>query len=54
MIKVDLGNTRGVKRQLDNLGRVVIPKEFRDELKIKDHDELKIYLLEEGVYVTKK
>jgi transcriptional pleiotropic regulator of transition state genes len=54
MIEIDLGNTRGVKRPLDNLGRVVIPKEFREELQIKEHDELQVYLLENGVYVTKK
>ena len=54
MIKVDLGNTRGIKRKVDKLGRIVIPKTFRDELKIKTTDKLDIYLLEEGMYITKK
>lgn len=54
MLKVDLGNTRGIKRPLDKLGRIVIPKAFRDELKIKTTDKLDIYLLEEGIYITKK
>lgn len=54
MIKVDLGNTRGIKRPLDKLGRIVIPKSFRDELEIKDTDKLDIYLLQNGIYITKK
>lgn len=52
-INIDLGNTRGLKRRLDNLGRIVIPMEFRKELNIKREDKLSIYLLEDGVYITK-
>lgn len=54
MLEIDLGNTRGIKRPLDNLGRIVIPKAFRNELKINDKDKLNIYLLEDGIYITKK
>lgn len=54
MLTVDLGNTRGVIRSLDNLGRIVIPKEFRNELNIEEKDELQIFLLEDGLYVKKK
>lgn len=54
MIKVDLGNTRGIKRKLDSLGRIVLPKTFRDELGIKNNDKVDVYLLEEGFYITKK
>lgn len=54
IINIDLGNTRGIKRHLDNLGRIVIPMEFRKELNIKRKDKLSIYLLEDGVYITKK
>ena len=52
-INIDLGNTRGLKIRLDNLGRIVIPMEFRKELNIKREDKLSIYLLEDGVYITK-
>lgn len=54
IININLGNTRGITRQLDNLGRVVIPMEFRKELDIKREDKLSIYLLEDGLYITKK
>lgn len=54
MLKIDLGNTRGITRPLDNLGRIVIPMEFRKELNISEKDKLSIYLLEDGLYVKKK
>ena len=54
MLKVDLGNTRGIKRAFDNLGRIVIPKPFRNELEINDNDKVNIYLLKDGIYITKK
>lgn len=54
MLKVDLGNTRGINRKLDDLGRIVLPKAFRDELDIKGNDRVEVYLLKEGIYITKK
>lgn len=33
-----------MKRKIDNLGRLVIPIEMRDELKIKNGDEVNIEL----------
>ena len=53
MITIDTGNTKGVKRKLDCLGRIVLPMEFRNELKIKEKDAVEIYLLENGFYVKK-
>lgn len=53
-LNIDLGNTRGLTRNLDNLGRVVIPKEFRDELNICQKDKVEIFLLKNGIYITKK
>ena len=53
-IEIDTGNTRGIIRKLDNLGRIVFPKEFRDELNLKYNDEMEIYLLENGFYIAKK
>lgn len=39
---------KGIVRRIDDLGRVVLPKEFRRSLKIKDGDPVDIYL-KEGV-----
>ena len=40
-------------RKIDNLGRIVIPKEIRKELNIKDYDELKITTDGKQVIITK-
>lgn len=53
MLKVDLGNTRGIKRKLDVLGRIVLPMEFRRELEMYPEDEVQIFLLKDGIYITK-
>lgn len=34
----------GIVRKIDNLGRVVIPKELRDNLNIDDNDSLEIFV----------
>lgn len=34
----------GMKRKIDNLGRIVIPIEIRKRLNIEKNDELSIYL----------
>ena len=38
----------GIVRKIDDLGRVVIPKEIRRSLNIKDGDALEIYTTTEG------
>lgn len=38
----------GIVRRIDDLGRVVIPKEIRRTLHIREGDALEIYLSEEG------
>ena len=38
----------GVVRRIDDLGRVVIPKEIRKTLRIKDEDPLEIVTDREG------
>lgn len=53
MKQVDLGETKGIKRKLEDLGRVVLPKEFRESLKLNKNDEVEIYLLQEGIYIKK-
>lgn len=44
----------GVVRRIDELGRIVIPKEIRRTLKIKEGTPLEIYSGEEGELILKK
>lgn len=43
----------GIVRRIDDLGRVVIPREIRRALGIKDGDALELYTDEKGVYFEK-
>lgn len=43
----------GIIRRIDDLGRVVIPKEIRKAIRIIDGDALEIFLDENGVYFKK-
>lgn len=44
----------GVVRRIDDLGRVVIPKEIRRTLKIREGDPLEIFTDREGEVILKK
>ena len=44
----------GVVRRIDDLGRIVIPKEIRKTLRIKEGDPLEIYTDKEGDVILKK
>lgn len=44
----------GIIRHIDDLGRVVIPREIRNTLHIKEGDPLEIYLDDEGGVVFRK
>lgn len=44
----------GIVRRVDDLGRVVIPREVRRTAKIREGDPLEIFLLEDGGIVFKK
>ena len=44
----------GVVRRIDDLGRVVIPKEIRKTLRIKEGDPLEIFADREGQVILKK
>lgn len=44
----------GIVRRIDELGRIVIPKEIRRTLKIKEGDSLEIYMNEESEIILKK
>lgn len=44
----------GIVRRIDDLGRVVIPREIRRNLKIKEGDPLELFTTREGEVVFKK
>ena len=43
----------GIVRRIDDLGRVVIPKEIRRFMRIRDGDALEIFTSDEGVTFRK-
>jgi len=43
----------GIVRRIDDLGRVVIPKEIRRTLHIKEGDPLEFYTTDEGVVLKR-
>ena len=45
--------TTGVIRRIDDLGRIVIPKEIRKTMRIKNGESLEIYLDEENIILKK-
>lgn len=53
MKRINVGETRGMIRGLDSLGRVVIPIEFRKVLGIKKNDPIEIFLVKDGIYLRK-
>ncbi|MDD4496181.1 MAG: stage V sporulation protein T [Eubacteriales bacterium] len=44
----------GIVRRIDDLGRIVIPKEIRRTLRIREGDPLEIYTDKEGEVILKK
>ena len=44
----------GIVRRIDDLGRVVIPKEIRRTMRIREGDPLEIYTSKEGEVIFKK
>ncbi|MBQ8893959.1 MAG: AbrB/MazE/SpoVT family DNA-binding domain-containing protein [Clostridia bacterium] len=44
----------GIVRRIDDLGRVVIPKEIRRTLRIREGDPLEIYTAKDGEVIFKK
>lgn len=50
-----MGNLRdtGMTRPVDELGRVVIPKEIRDSMDIREKDRLEFYVSDGGIIMRK-
>lgn len=46
-------NTTGIIRRIDNLGRVVVPKEIRKVLEISEGDPVEISLEGDLIYIQK-
>ena len=44
----------GIVRRIDDLGRIVIPKEIRRTLRIRESDALEIYTTSDGEEIFKK
>ena len=44
----------GIVRRIDDLGRVVVPKEIRKTLRIREGDPLEIFTDREGKIILKK
>ena len=42
--------TTGIIRRIDDLGRIVIPKELRKSLRIKNGDSLEIFVDQEDIW----
>ena len=43
----------GVVRRIDDSGRVIIPKEFRKRMKVKEGDPLELYITEDEAFCFK-
>ena len=43
----------GITKKIDSLGRLVIPKEFRDNMKINEGDLLEVFLTNNGIFIKK-
>ena len=55
-IDLQLGDTKGLSRRMDVLGRITIPMEFRKELDLDETEKpwVEMFLVNEGVYLRKK
>ena len=51
--KINLGETKGVTRKIDDLGRITLPMEFRESLELKRKDKVEIYMLQDGFFIKK-
>ena len=52
-MEIKVNRLSGIIRRCDDLGRIVIPKEIRHRLYIREGDALEINLCENGIYIEK-
>ena len=48
-----LENVAGITRKLDTLGRIVIPKEARKMLNLKEKEKIEMITFKNGIFVRK-
>jgi AbrB family transcriptional regulator (stage V sporulation protein T) len=53
-MEIFLMKTTGIVRRIDDLGRIVVPKEIRKTLRIREGDPLEIFASHEGEILLKK
>ena len=53
MLNINTGNNRGLVRKIDSLGRVTLPKEYRESLNIEEGSKVEMFLLKEGIFIKK-
>ena len=46
--------TTGIVRRIDDLGRIVIPKEIRKKLRIRDGENLEILVRDDEIVLKKQ
>lgn len=51
---MDYSNTIGIVRTMDDLGRVVIPKELRRNINVKEGDQFELFATTSGEVVMRK
>lgn len=49
----EIGIKTGIVRRLDDLGRIMIPKEIRRQLCLKENDPFEFYICNDGIYIRK-
>ncbi|MBQ8371624.1 MAG: AbrB/MazE/SpoVT family DNA-binding domain-containing protein [Clostridia bacterium] len=45
---------RGIEKDFDNLGRVVVPKKFREKLGIEDNSTVIVSLTDDAIIISPK
>lgn len=48
-----MAGVKGIVRQMDEVGRVVLPKEFREVLNLSTKDSIEMILTEDGIMLKK-
>jgi len=48
---IDKSELRGMVRRVDNLGRILVPKEYRRELDLEKDAKIEIAILEDGMLI---